>query len=176
MGSSPFKMKALLVEYYSVNNSVESQGRKFAFRLLEQLKLLKTESFSGVGLVFYSHLDGLPSTPLGSRTTTAPDLPVFGIEAIVRVLASVSDHASPWHDGFHMIDMESKSLTHLSQYLAPPLRGVSKLPVNRPNGARQMTALLASTIPGIAYVGVLSTGEEIVVYESGNVLARVREK
>jgi hypothetical protein len=153
-----------------------SQDRDFPFRLLKQLKLLRPESFSGVGLVFYSHLEGLPSTHLGSRTTTAPDLPVFGIEAIARILASVSDHASPWHDGFHMIDMRSKSLTHLSQYLAPPLRGLSKLQGDRPHGARQMTALLSSTIPGIAYVGVLSTGEETVVYENGNVLARATEK
>ncbi len=153
-----------------------SQDRDFPFRLLKQLKLLRPESFSGVGLVFYSHLEGLPSTPLGSQTATVPDLPVFGIEAIVRILASVSDHSSPWHDGFHMIDMRSKSLTHLSQYLAPPLRGLSKLPGDRPHGARQMTALLSSTIPGITYVGVLSTGEEIAVYENGNLLARATEK
>ncbi len=168
-------MKVQLAELL-VKNSMASQDRDFPFRLLKQLKLLRPESFSGVGLVFYSHLEGLPSTPLGSRTTTAPVLPVFGIEAIARILASVSDHASPWHDGFHMIDMRSKSLTHLSQYLAPPLRGLSKLLGGRPHGARQMTALLSSTIPGIAYVGVLSSGEEIVVYENGNVLARATEK
>ena len=71
--------------------------------------------------------------------------------------------------------MRSKSLTHLSQYLAPPLRGLSKLPGDRPHGARQMTALLSSTVRGIAYVGVLSTSEEIVVYENGNILARAIE-
>lgn len=159
-----------------MENSVASQDREFPFLLLKRLKMLRPKSFSGVGLVFYSHLEGLPSTPLGSRTATTPDLPVFGIEAIARVLASVSDHASPWHDGFHMIDMRSKTLTYLSQYLAPSLRGLSKLPENRPHGARQMTALLSSTIPGIAYVGVLSTGEEIVVYENGNILARAADK
>jgi hypothetical protein len=159
-----------------VENSVVSQDREFPFLLLKRLKLLRPVSFSGVGLVFYFHLEGLPNTPLGSRTAPTPDLPVFGTEAIAQILASVSDHASPWHDGFHMIDMRSKALTHLSQYLAPSLGGLSKLPADRPNGARQMTALLSSTIPGIAYVGVLSTGEEIVVYESGNVLAGAAEK
>lgn len=135
--------------------------------------MLRPKSFSGAGLVFYSHLEGLPSTPLGNRTATTPDLPVFGIEGIARVLASVSDHASPWHDGFHMIDMSSKTLTYLSQYLAPSLRGLSKLPDGRPHGARQMTALLSSTIPGIAYVGILSTNAEIIVYENGSILDEV---
>ena len=159
-----------------MENSVESQDREFPFLLLKRLKRLRPKSFSGVGLVFYSHLEGLPSTPLGSRTATTPDLPVLGIEAIARVLAGVSDHGSPWHDGFHMIDMRSKTLTYLSQYLAPSLAGQSKLPEDRPHGARQMTALLSSTIPGIEYVGILSTAEEIVVYQNGKILAGSADK
>lgn len=153
-----------------MESSVVSQDREFPFLLLKRLKMLRPKSFSGVGLVFYFHLEGLPSTPLGSRAATTPDLPVFGLEEIARVLASVSDHASPWHDGFHMIDMRSETLTYLSQYLAPSLRNLSKLPEGRPHGARQLTALLSSTIPGIAYVGVLSAGEEIIVYENGIIL------
>ncbi|WP_150601535.1 hypothetical protein [Pseudomonas fluorescens] len=75
-----------------------------------------------------------------------------------------------------MIDMKSQTLTHLSQFLAPPLEVLARLPEDRPNGARQMTALLTSLIPGITYVGVLSTGDEIVVYENGKILARATEK
>ena len=112
----------------------------------------------------------------GSRTATRPALPTSGLEAIALMLANVSDQASLWHDGFHLIDMSSQSLTHISQFIAPPLNSLLQLLENRPNGARQMTALLTSMIPGIAYVGVLSTSAEIVVYENGTVLARATEK
>lgn len=168
--------RAQIAEYYTVENDATSQDRDFPIRLLEQLKRLRSESFSGVGLVFYSHLKELPSTPLGHRTAMKPDLPTSGFEAIACMLAKVSDHESPWHDGFHMIDMKSRSLTHLSQFLAPPLEDLAQPPEDRPNGARQMTALLTSLIPGITYVGVLSTGDEIVVYENGKILARAPEK
>ncbi|QEE13618.1 hypothetical protein [Aeromonas hydrophila] len=176
IASAASGMKAQLVEYYSVENVTTSQYRYFTIQLLEQLKLLKSGSFSGVGIVFYYQLEVLPSTYLGNRSATKPELPVCGLEAIARMLANVSDNESLWHDGFHLIDMRSQSLTHISQFLAPPLNDLSQLPENRPNGARQMTALLTSMIPGIAYVGVLSTSEEIVVYENGNILARATDK
>ncbi|WEX15285.1 hypothetical protein P2T68_32670 [Pseudomonas sp. G11] len=169
-------MQYQLTEYYIVENDTVLQDEDFPVRVLEQIKRLKSELFSGVGLVFYCHLEELPSVPLGHSNAMKPDLPIFGVEAISRILAKVSDYASPWHDGFHMIDVTSKSLTHLSQFLAPPLTGLAQLPEDLPNGARQMTALLISLIPGIAYVGVLSTSNEVVVYKNGRTLTRAIEK
>ena len=75
-----------------------------------------------------------------------------------------------------MIDVKSQSLTHLSQFLAPPLTGLAQLPEDLPGGARQMTALLTSLIPGIAYVGVLSMSNEVVVYKNGRTLKGATEK
>jgi len=172
----PLHMQAQLAEYYTLENDTASQDRDFPVRLLEQIKKLRSESFSGVGLVFYFRLDELPSMPLGRQNAMKPDLPIFGVEAISRILAKVSDHESPWHDGFHMIDMESQSLTHLSQFLAPPLKGSAQISEDRPSGARQMTALLTSLVPGIAFVGVLSMGNDVVVYKNGKILARANEK
>ena len=153
-----------------------SKDRDFPIRLLKQLKRSRSEDFSGIGIVFYSQLGGLPSTPLGSLAATKPELPIFGFEAITCTLTYVSDRISSWHDGFHMIDMESESLTHLSQFLVPPLGDLLQHVNNRPYGARQMTALLTSMIPGIVCVGVLSTSGEVRVYENGKVLVRVTEK
>jgi hypothetical protein len=169
-------MQAQLAEYYTVETSTAPQERDFPVILLEQIKRLRSETFSGVGLVFYSDLEELPSVPLGHRNAMKPDLPIFGAEAISRILAKVSDQASPWHDGFHMINIQSQSLTHISQYLAPPLKCLAQPPEDLPSGARQMTALLTSLIPGITYVGVLGMGDEIVVYKNGRVLARATEK
>jgi hypothetical protein len=169
-------MQAQLTEYFTVQTSAAPRDRDFPVILLQQIKRLRSETFSGIGLVFYSDLEELPSVPLGHRNAMKPDLPVFGTEAISRILAKVSDQASPWHDGFHMIDMQSQSLTHISQFLAPPLKCLEQPPEDLPSGARQMTALLTSLIPGIMYVGVLSMGDEIIVYKNGRVLARATEK
>lgn len=154
-----------------MKSSVGSHDEEFVFRLLTHIKRLKSESFAGVGLIFYLDLEGLPSIPLGDPVTARPVLPVVGIDEIAKTLVCVSDYGSLWHDGFHMIDIRSKSLTHLSQYLAPQLSGASIRSEGRPNGARQMTALISSSIPGIAYVGVLGVSEEIVVYQCGDVLS-----
>ncbi|PYD04900.1 hypothetical protein DND90_13105 [Pseudomonas syringae pv. maculicola] len=169
-------MQDQLTEYYIVENDTVLQDQDFPVKVLEQIKRLKSELFSGVGLVFYAHLEELPSVPLGHSNAMKPDLPILGAEAISRILVKVSDHTSPWHDGFHMIDVKAQSLTHLSQFLAPPLKGLAQLPEDLPSGARQMTALLTSLIPGIAYVGVLSMGDEVVVYRNGSPLARATEK
>lgn len=159
-----------------MENNVAPQDQDFPVILLQQIKRLRSESFSGIGLVFYYHLEELPTVPLGRWNAMKPDLPIFGVESISRILAKVSDRASPWHDGFHMIDMQSQSLTHLSQFVAPPLNWLAQLPEDRPSGARQMTALLTSVIPGITYVGVLSMGGEVIVYENGQALVRATEK
>jgi hypothetical protein len=152
------------------------QGNYFPTLLLDQVNLWKTDSFTGVGVVFYSELKELPSAALGNDATPKPWLPVSGADAIARTLADVSNSASPWHDGFHMIDIRSQTLTHLSQFLAPPLHSLEHLPKARPSGARQMTALISSMIEGIDYVGVLSTSGEIVVYQNGQAVARVITK
>jgi hypothetical protein len=149
------------------------QDNHFPTRLLDQVSLLRPDSFTGVGVVFYSELKALPSAALGNSNTPKPCLPVSGADEIARTLADLSDSASPWHDGFHMVDIRSQTLTHLSQFLAPPLNSLSHLPKDRPSGARQMTALISSMIEGIDYVGVLGASGEIVVYKNGQVIARV---
>lgn len=148
------------------------QDNHFPALLLGQVNIWRPNSFTGVGVVFYSELRALPSAALGNSATPKPWLPVSGVDAIARTLAEVSDNASPWHDGFHMVDIQSQTLTHLSQFLAPPLNNLSHLPKARPRGARLMTALISSMIEGIDYVGVLSTSGEIIVYKNGQVVAR----
>lgn len=73
-----------------------------------------------------------------------------------------------WHDGFHLVNSEKMSLTHLSQYLSPSLPTNNEgLGAPRPTGARHMTALLASNLEGIDCVGLLTHGGEISIFERG---------
>ncbi|MDT4869313.1 hypothetical protein FQZ97_1043370 [compost metagenome] len=100
---------------------MKPEENHFPIYLLGQVKIWRPSSFTGVGIVFYSALNALPSAALGNPITPKPQLPVSGIDAVSRTLAYVSDSASPWHDGFHMVDIRSQTLTHISQFLAPPL-------------------------------------------------------
>lgn len=151
---------------------MKPEENNFPIDLLGQVKIWRSNSFTGVGIVFYSALKALPSAALGNPITPKPQLPASGIDAIARTLADISDSVSPWHDGFHMVDTRSQELTHISQFLAPPLSNLSYLPESRPSGARLMTAMISSMMDGIDCVGVLSTSGEIVVYKNGQNIAQ----
>lgn len=125
-------------------------------------------AFSGLGVVFYQSLDSLPRLSLGGSETPLPQLPISGIGKIADTLAGISDYKSPWHDGFHLVDVSSWTLTQLSQFLSPPLPDHEReIGVPRPAGARHMTALLVSRIPGIVCVGLLTQAGEINLFENG---------
>jgi hypothetical protein len=95
-------------------------------------------------------------------------LPVPGVNEIAEVLARVADARSPWHDGFHLVDVAREELTHLSQFLSPDLGRVANLPaLHRPFGARQMASLLTSNIAGIASVGLITPSGEMSYFATG---------
>jgi len=126
----------------------------------------KTRSFSGIGIVFYHSLSVFPFVPLGNQTSI--DLPINETTSIVVKLAAVADISCPQHDGFHFINVSSGALTHLSQYISPPLVSAECIALERrPSGARRMTALLASSVEGIDCVGLLDTVGVIEIYRSG---------
>ncbi|MDI1238180.1 MAG: hypothetical protein PSV26_11915 [Polaromonas sp.] len=139
-----------------------------ALQVMMELKRLRTSGFSGIGVVFYKPPLKLPIAPLGKPSTTKPGLPVQGVSDIAMTLASVSDKASPWHDGFHLVDVQSLALTHIAQFISPPLVHVSDIASDaQPAGARQMTALLTSRIPCVYSVALLSAAGEISFYSEG---------
>lgn len=128
----------------------------------------RTPLFSGVGVVFYKCLRLLPHISLGSPKLACPQLPISGTERIASALVLISDASSPWHDGFHLVDAETWSLTHVSQFLSPVLpKSDSAIGDNRPNGARHMTAYLVSKLPEIACVGLLTHAGELCIFECG---------
>lgn len=125
-----------------------------------------TADFSGLGIVFYNSLASLPFLPLEVTGDESFDLPVSGLLAMSEVLALTARKSSSWHDGFHFVDANSLRLTHLCQFIAPPL---PKLRDQSPRacGARHMTALLASNVGGIVSVGLLTQDRTVSIYESG---------
>lgn len=135
-------------------------------RLLARVLADAPTSFVGVGLIVYTHLDHLPYLPLcvpsKDRFLDAP----AGEMAVAQALIQLSTQASPWHDGFHFLRQEDFRLTHVSQFVSPPISvGISSIPSER--GARHMTAALASKISGISLVGVLPVEGSILLFKDG---------
>jgi len=148
-----------------------------AFDLLERTAEHRPADFGGLGVVFYWHLEALPRLALGDQDHLVPALPVSGLGAIASTLAGISSVSSPWHDGFHLVDLSGPALTHASQYLAPPidLLGATDIGLSRATGARHMTALLVSQLEGVACVGLLTTHGEATVFERGLLVPRRRK-
>lgn len=122
--------------------------------------------FAGLGVVFYDSLVALPHLQLEVLGDGRFDLPIAGLEAIGEVLARTARRSSPWHDGFHFVHAGSGALTHLCQFIAPPLPGVADA-APRAGGARHMTALLASKVAGVVAIGLLTHERTASIYEAG---------
>jgi hypothetical protein len=106
----------------------------------------------------------LPVTPL--KSTERLTLPEQGnVEQTARLLLSFADESSEFHDGFHLIDCDQLRLTHLCQFIAPPI--TKDLPIALPNrvgGARFMTAWLSSMLPSVAMTVVYGRiGEPLLI-------------
>lgn len=137
-----------------------------ALRLLTHITSKLTEDFSGLGIVLYDSLVALPYLPLEVGGDERFDLPVSGLDAVGDVLARTARRSTRWHDGFHLLHAHPLRLTHLCQFISPPLPKAGDL-VPRASGARHMTALLASRVAGIVAVGILTQERVASIYESG---------
>lgn len=136
-----------------------------AARLLKAIAQLRTSSFSGVGVVFYEDLARLPHLQM---TDGQQDIVAAGVvgDDLASKLAGISVMSSPLHDGFHFVDARSWQLTHLAQFISPPIPQRGRLHI-RGTGARLMSAMLASLLPGISCVGLVSQNGEIHLFSGG---------
>lgn len=140
---------------------------EYYISLLRRVSQIRTPHFTGLGVIFYRGPMNLPVIPLGDAAQATQIVPVQGEDSVAKVLAEVSDASSPFHDGFHLVDVNSGELTHLAQFVVPPLPE-EKLQGTKmwPTGARQMTALLVSQLESVTAVGLLSRGEASVYIDS----------
>jgi hypothetical protein len=137
-----------------------------ALQLLRRAAPRLANDFAGLGIVFYDSLAALPHLQLEVGGDERFELPVEGLDPICDVLARTSCRSSRWHDGFHFVRAGSASLTHLCQFIAPPLPNASDA-APRASGARHMTALLASKVAGIEAIGLLTHEGLAAIYEAG---------
>ncbi|WP_080582614.1 hypothetical protein [Xanthomonas phaseoli] len=137
----------------------------FSIEVLRLVGSGLTSDFAGLGVVFYTDLNRLPFLQLAADAPV-PELPVIGSHEIATQLLEVSRVQSCWHDGFHFVDPEKECLTHLAQFVSPPLPKAGDA-VPALTGARLMTASLASLVEGILHVGVISNRRELLLFSGG---------
>lgn len=136
--------------------------------LFPQLIIQKPTDFVGLGIIIYNEIQGLPIIPLGSHLNARPKLPISGIVNISSTLASLATRANPMHDGFHLIEASTGNLTHIAQFVSPPLDSTfSNQMTTSPQGARQMTALLTSALPHVVISAAISSNGTMHLYENG---------
>ena len=118
-----------------------------------------------LGIVFYKSLTNLPYLTLHEKKLSS-DLCFSDIN---KTLSTISEYSSPYHDGFHFIDIQAMEITHISQYISPPIELINDLNLETviPCGAREMTAFLTSKINGILYVGLISSDKNIKIFKNG---------
>ncbi len=137
-----------------------------AEQVLRAIARLRDRDFSGVGLVFYERLAHLPHLQLTDSSVKA-DPGRFAEVDLAIAISSISVMDSPLHDGFHFVDAGSWQLTHLSQFISPPIPPDAAQRFHG-TGARLMAALLTSLLPGIVCVGLVTHGGEIHLFSHGN--------
>lgn len=140
---------------------------KFGFRLASLLRAARVGAgshFTGLGVVFYEDLIRLPHLSLDAPEWLA--VGAVGDAAVTTELSRISTLHSPWHDGFHFVRVSDMRLTHVAQFVSPPLDLVGSFVPSEP-GARHMAAALVSMLDGIVCVGVVPAHGEVVVYRGG---------
>ena len=125
------------------------------------------ERFSGLGLILYYPRLPLPVLPL-ARSAPALPLPTRNLQESIQLLHVLCQFDSAFHDGFHLVDAESLSITHVSQFFSPPIPDiVPELMTDHPIGARFMSAWLGSYLPAVCMTATLSRSEGGLVFARG---------
>lgn len=127
--------------------------------------------FSGLGVIFYASATDLPVIALGDVSRFPHQLPVSGMDDIVRILTSISRMDSDWHDGFHLIDSRTMTLTHAAQFFAPVIReSVEVAAVGFPVGARHMAALMGSASHAVDCISLINSNGSIHIFENAHIV------
>lgn len=134
--------------------------------VLSAVSTAECKDFSGLGFVFYTHRAALPACPLVAVNAEL-HLPARTLPEAILLVERISQRASIFHDGFHLVDARSCFVTDVSQFLSPP---IASLPLSDgpSRGARHMAARLMSLVPAVSVTAVCTRQSEVTLYERGN--------
>lgn len=128
------------------------------YELLRGVQALAGPSFAGTGLIVSADPSMLPITSL--RETPG----AVGSRSTLETLAEVSDLASEFHDGFHVLSPDLE-IVLVSQYFSPPIVPGVFVDPSRRLGGRYMAGLFGSALPAVLATGVVSQSYGALVFE-----------
>lgn len=114
--------------------------------------------FSGVGVIVCNNVAELPIVSLRNDAPTT-------VGSVADVLSNISQSASRFHDGFHIINEKGK-LTHVAQYFSPPVVREAGFDRHRLIGGRFVAALFGSAIPGVLMTGIVGVRSGLSVFRN----------
>lgn len=109
-------------------------------------------SFTGVGLILYKEINGLPVSGLRQSALEEFDLPYHGKDNIISIIKKLTNAQSNYHDGFHLMS-EKGEMTHVCQYFSPPI--TDSVVIDYTKGGRFRAAQYGSCIENVLAVGVI---------------------
>ena len=133
-------------------------------KLMIDIDRNKSSNFSGLGLIIYSDINGLPVAPL-KLPEQLSQMPINDYEQLLSLLLEISTTNHYYHDGFHLCS-GTFSLTHLSQYFATPI--VPSANTEYDYGSRYRTAFYGSFLKNVLACSVISNSHGPVVFLKGN--------
>lgn len=134
--------------------------RENLFKLLRDLQACAGPSFAGTGLIVCADPSKLPITSLRQTPSTV------GPRSTLETLSEISDLASEFHDGFHVLSPDLE-IVLVSQYFSPPVVPGVALDPSRRLGGRYMAGLFGSALPTVLAAGVVSQSYGAIVFERG---------
>lgn len=123
-------------------------------------------NFSGVGLLLYD-----PETfedswyaDLRPSVSCLEDVSLGSGKALPKLLEMASGE-NILHDGFHFFECKTGCMTHVAQYLSPPI--APEIEVNEKYGTRYRSAQYSSLVKGVILSGVVNSDNSYHVFRRG---------
>lgn len=127
--------------------------------LLREVWEKSSADFSGVGVIICDNAKVLPIISLRD------DAPITE-GSVADTLSNISQCASRYHDGFHIMNGNGK-LTHVAQYFSPPIVREAVFDKHRLAGGRFVAALFGSAIPGVLMTGIVGLKSGLSIFHNG---------
>lgn len=130
--------------------------------LLHQVYYQADATFTGLGVIVWDGVSTIPIRPMRSE-------PPGGIlhDSTINVLMNISHESSPFHDGFHVVDV-TLALLQVSVYFSPMINSKVETPTTgQMFGGRYLAAAFGSCLEGVLCTGVVSRQYGPIVFKQG---------
>ncbi len=130
--------------------------------LLHRVYSQADATFSGLGIIVWDGVSTIPICPMRGEQPKG-----IHHNTTIEVVMNISHEGSPFHDGFHVVDV-NLALVQVSVYFSPSISAQVETPAKRKMyGGRYLAAAFGSCLEGVLCTGVVSRQYGPIVFEQG---------